>query len=235
MSVVAIDMEDVAVGGLRDLTTPVIEGVNWSAKTGDYWVIEGLQGSGKSDFMMMAASLVAPIRGSYRFFGEEMPIFEEERLKTRLRLGLVFDGGQLFNHLTVRENVELPLRYHRDLTPSAAEAEVTNLLEATQLGPWADSTPGAMGRNWHKRVGLARALILQPDVLLLDNPLGGLDPFHAKWWLDFLEQLSKGHSLMNGRPTTLIVTAADSERWRGKAQQFAKLENHGFAVENPAL
>ena len=220
------------MGAMRDLSTPVVEDINWTANAGDYWVIAGLQGAGKSDFLMMAGGLVAPMRGSYRFFGEEMPIFEEERLKTRLRLGLVFDGGQLFNHLTVRENVELPLRYHRNLAAAQVEEEVTKLLEATELGPWADSTPGAMGRNWHKRVGLARALILQPEVLLLDNPLGGLDPRHASWWLNFLEQLSQGHPLMSGRPTTLAVTTDDAQPWKGRGRRFAMLKDKRFVAGN---
>jgi len=93
-NVPAIRMEGVAVGSMRDLDTVVAEEINWSAGAGEYWAIAGLQGSGKSDFLMMAGGLVTPVRGTYRLFGEEMPIFDEERLKERLRLGLVFDGGR---------------------------------------------------------------------------------------------------------------------------------------------
>ena len=159
-----------------------------------------------------------------------MPIFDEARLKERLRLGLVFDGGQLFNHLTVAENVALPLRYHHNLSRSEAAAAVGELLECTELTPWAESTPGTLGRSWQKRAGLARALALQPEVLLVDNPLAGLDPRHVHWWLGFLDQLSKGHPLMHGRPLTLVVTTADFHPWKGHARQFAVLRNHGFAV-----
>jgi ABC-type transporter Mla maintaining outer membrane lipid asymmetry ATPase subunit MlaF len=159
-----------------------------------------------------------------------MPIFEESRLSTRLRLGLVFAGGQLLNHLTVRENVALPLCYHRNLGKSEAEPSVNTLLEAMELAPWADSTPGALGRNWQQRVGLARALMLQPEVLLVDNPLGLLDLRHTSWWLGFLEQLSKGHPLIGGRPITLVVTTADLRPWKSRAQQFAILRNRQFSV-----
>ena len=226
----AIEMTGVAVAALRDPDRTVAEGVNWSVNAGDYWVVAGLHGSGKSDFLMLTGGLMAPRQGCYRFYGEEMPIFDETRLSERLRLGLVFEGGQLFNHLTVAENVALPLRYHHDLSRSEAAAAVSELLEGTELGPWAESTPGALGRSWHKRAGLARALALKPEVLLVDNPLAGLDPRHVNWWLGFLDQLSKGHSLMQGRPVTLVVTTADLHPWKGHARQFATLRNRRFAV-----
>ena len=225
-----IEMTGVAVGAMRDLDTVVAEGINWTVNAGDYWVVAGLLGSGKSDFLMMTGSLIAPRRGRYRFFGEEMPIFEEARLKQRLRLGLVFDGGQLLNHLTVAENVALPLRYHHNLSRSAGTAAVSELLDYTELTPWAESTPGTLGRSWQKRAGLARALALQPEVLLVDNPLAGLDLRHVHWWLGFLDQLSKGHPLMRGRPMTLVVTTADFQPWKGHAGQYAVLSDRGFVV-----
>jgi phospholipid/cholesterol/gamma-HCH transport system ATP-binding protein len=226
----AIEMTGVAVGALHAPERTVAEGINWTVRTGDYWVVAGLHGSGKSDFLMMTGGLMAPQRGQYRFFGEEMPIFEEARLKQRLRLGLVFDGGQLFNDLTVAENVALPLRYHHNLTRAAGVAEVQELLECTGLTPWAERAPGTLGRTWQKRAGLARALALKPEVLLVDNPLAGLDPRHVRWWLAFLDQLSKGHSLMNGRPVTLVVTTADFRLWKGHGRQFALLQDQGFVV-----
>jgi ABC-type transporter Mla maintaining outer membrane lipid asymmetry ATPase subunit MlaF len=67
-------------------------------------------------------------------------------------------------------------------------------------------------------------------VLLLDNPLGGLDLRHANWWLAFLDQLSKGHSLLDGRKMTLVVTAADLSPWKGRARQFAILRDKHFVV-----
>jgi ABC-type transporter Mla maintaining outer membrane lipid asymmetry ATPase subunit MlaF len=66
--------------------------------------------------------------------------------------------------------------------------------------------------------------------LLVDNPLGGLDPRHVQWWLGFLDQLSKGHSLTQGRPVTLVITTADFHPWKGHARQFAVLRNHAFVV-----
>jgi ABC-type transporter Mla maintaining outer membrane lipid asymmetry ATPase subunit MlaF len=226
----ALQMTGVAVGAMRDQDILVAEGIDWTVQAGDYWVVAGLHGAGKSDLLMMTGGLMAPLRGRYRFFGEEMPIFEEARLKQRLRLGLVFDGGQLFNHLTIAENAALPLQYHHNLNRVEAEGAVSELLKATDLTVWAQSTPSNLGRGLQKRAGLARALALKPEVLLVDNPLAGLDPRQVHWCLGFLDQLSKGHPWMEGRPVTLVVTTADFRPWKGRARQFALLQDHSFAV-----
>jgi len=226
----ALEMRGVSVGSMRDLDTIVVEDVNWTVAPGDFWVVSGLQGSGKSDFLTMTGGLMAPVAGTYYFLGEEMPIFEDHRLPDRLKLGYVFENGQLFNHLTIAENISLPLRYHGNLSEADVDAETKKLLDLTELTPWAASTPGAIARNWHRRAGLARALILRPEVLLLDNPLAGLDLRHRAWWLNLLEQLSRGHEWMNGKPITLIVTTNDLRLWRGEARQFAILKDKHFVV-----
>lgn len=215
---------------MEDPGKSVLRDINWTVGPGEFWVIGGLQGSGKTDFLMMAAGLMAPAAGTYIMSGEEMPIFEENRLKERLRIGLVFDGGQLFNRLTVAENVSLPLRYHANLSKERADEKTTRLLALTELTEWAASTPGAMGRNWRKRVGLARALMLRPDVLLLDNPLAGLDLRHRAWWLRFLSRLSAGHEWMENRKMTLIATADDLRPWRASGRKFAVLREERLIV-----
>lgn len=225
-----IEMRGVTIGALRDAEVVQARDVNWRVNAGEFWVVAGLQGTGKSDFLMLTAGLMPPRAGEYRLFGEPMPIFEDSRLAQRLRLGLVFDGGHLLNHLTVFENVALPLRYHRSHTHADVQDAVRALLAATELLPWSASTPGAMPRAWQKRAGLARALMLRPELLLLDCPLSGLDWRHASWWLDFLGALSRGHALAEGRPMTLVVTAEDLRLWRGRAKQFALLEHQRFTV-----
>jgi len=229
-SPVPIRMMDVSVGSMQDPASAQLKGVNWEVRAGEFWALAGLQGSGKSDFLMMTAGLMGPLSGSYLLFGEEMPIFDEQRLAERLRLGLVFENGQLLNHLTVRENIGLPLRYHGNLSQEEAAPAVEAMLEPMELGPWADSTPGALGRNWLKRAGLARALMLKPEILLLDNPLAGLDLLHASWWLDFLKQLAKPRNLIGEQPLTLVVTTADLRPWLEVARQFAILKDQRMTV-----
>jgi ABC-type transporter Mla maintaining outer membrane lipid asymmetry ATPase subunit MlaF len=228
LPVVAIS--GLAVRSLRDERTILLEGVNWEIRSGDYWAVAGLQGSGKTDLLLTMAGLIPPGGGTCRLYGEEMPIYDEARMPTRLRLGLVFEGGQLFNHLSIAGNISLPLRYHRNLSTIEAEEETTRLLEVFDLGRFADSTPGALGRNWQRRVGLARALALKPDILLVDGPLTGLDLPHTNWWLGMLERLSKGHEFFGNKPITLVVTGADLRPWRNRARQFAAVRDGRLVV-----
>ena len=219
----AIQMRGVAVGSRNDASVTVAVAVDWTVAAGEFWVVGAPQHSGKSDFLMMTGGLASPLRGEYFFLGERMPIFEEPRLGHRLKLGFIFDGGQLFSQLTVAENVALPLRYHGKLAPEEIQSRVAALLEFTELTPWASRTPGNLGRSWQQRAGLARALGLRPEVLLLDSPLTGLDARHTAWWLDALGQLSRGHACLGGRGVTLVATADDLRPWRRRAQRVACL------------
>lgn len=225
-----IDMQNVAVAAMHDPQTIVLEDVNWTVAAGEFWAVAGLHRSGKSDLLMLAAGLMPPRSGCYRLWGEPMPIVEEARLPTRLRLGLVFDGGRLFPSLTVAENVALPVRYHCDWPDAEIAARVRAVLELTGTSALADARPGAMPRAWHQRVGLARALVLRPEALLVDNPLGGLDPRHRAWWLEFLSHLAAGHPFWGGRPVTLVVTDADLRPWRECAQRFAVITDRRWRV-----
>jgi putative ABC transport system ATP-binding protein len=222
-------MTGVSIGARDEPSLAVLEDVNWSVEAGEYWVIAGMEASGKSALLTTAAGLTPPLAGRYRLFSQEMPVFGDQFMTERLRIGLVFDGGHLLHRQTVLENIALPLRYHRDRMAGDLAARITAILELTEISSRADRLPGTLGRAWQKRVGLARALVLQPEVLLLDNPLGGLDSRHLQWWLNFLGQLSSGHEFMGGRPTTLVVAAEDLRPWRNRAAHFAILQKARFS------
>ena len=228
-NILIIEMSGVSVTAMRDLSVTVVEEANWSVAAGEFWVIGGPQHSGKSDFLMMTAGLMAPVKGSYRIFGMETQSLGEAELAERLRVGLVFEGGQLFNHLTIRQNVALPLQYHRDLSPDAAAPEVQTLLDLTELTPVADALPAHISGNWRQRAALARALVLKPEMLLLDNPLGRLSGRHLHWWLRFLDSLGRGHQWCGGKPMTLVATTDDLRPWQGAERKFALLRDRKFS------
>ena len=227
-NILAIEMRGVSVGTMRDASFIVVEGVDWSVAAGEFWVVAGQEHSGKSDLLMLAAGLMPLVNGSYKLFGNDTKDFGEAELAERLRVGFVFQGGQLFNQLTIAENIALPLQYQKNFTVAEAAREVRALLEMMDLAPLADVTPSNIAANWRQRAALARALILGPEVLLLDNPLAGLGARHSQWWLRFLDQLSRGHEQFGGKPVTLVVTADDLRPWRNARRKFALLRGKQF-------
>jgi len=225
-----IEMRGVGVTAMRDASFAVVEDVDWSVAAGEFWVVAGPELSGKSDLLMLAAGLMSPVAGSYKLFGSDTKDFGEAELAERLRVGFIFQSGQLFNQLTIAENVALPLRYQNNLTAAEAADEVSALLELLELAPLADVTPANVAVNWRQRAALARALILKPELLLLDNPLAGLGARHLQWWLRFLDQLSRGHALLDGKPMTLVVTADDLRPWQHERRKFALLHEKKFIL-----
>jgi ABC-type transporter Mla maintaining outer membrane lipid asymmetry ATPase subunit MlaF len=223
-----IEMRGVNVAAMRDAAFIVVEDVNWSVAPGEFCVIAGQEHSGKSDLLMLAAGLMSPSSGSYKLFGSDTKNFGEAELAERLRAGFVFQGGQLFNQLTIAENIALPLRYQQNFTASDVARKTQSLLELMELAPLADVTPANVAANWRQRAALARSLILKPEILLLDNPLAGLGARHLQWWLRFLDQLSRGHELFGGDAMTMVVTADDLRPWKNEQRKFALLRDKKF-------
>lgn len=224
-----IEMLDVTIASDSEPELSLLAHVNWKVMPGEFWCVGGLHRTGKSDLLHVAAGLVDPIAGTRLLFGSPGLPREHE---ARRQIGMVFDGGQLFQDLTVAENLTLPLRYHANLQTEDALRQIGDLLELTCLTPFLDKLPASLGRNWQQRVGLARALTLKPSLLLLDNPLSGLDPRDVSWWLELLSQLFAGKSALSDKKMTLIATGDSLEPWRATAQQFAILKNQKFLPIN---
>ena len=201
----------------------VLSGVNWEVAAGECWVIAGLQGSGKTQLLETAAGLHPVSAGEVRLFGEVLdPSAPDENTGIRQRFGLVFEGtGRLFPALTVLENILLPIQYHRNLDPAEAVDSVGDLLQVLELESIADHRPSRLTRAWARRVALARALALRPEVLLLDNPLTGLDHAHVRWWRTLLGQFITGHALFGGEPRTVLIASDDLRPLLSVGQEFA--------------
>ena len=227
-----IELSGVSIAAAQEPTVALVENVNWRLHAGEFWAVGGLQWTGKSDWLTTVAGLQQPMAGVHFLFGQETAaLTPPELVEARLRVGLVFEnGGRLFTQMTVEENVALPLRYHRNCPPEEAREAVQAMLELAGLTEFAPQVTGQLNRSWRQRVALARALILQPEVLLLDNPLAGLDPRQTRWWLDTLDALNAGHPALASRPLTLVTTTDDLRPWQARARQFALLQGRRWVT-----
>jgi len=207
--------------------SPSVAGIDWQVLEGQCWVIGGLQGSGKSAVIEAAAGLRALSSGGIQLFGiDPTQRTGTEAQSLRRRVGLVFEGsGRLFGGLSVLENLTLPLRYHEDLSPEDALNQILPLLEAFDLQPVAGLLPRQLGFGFSKRVALARALVLRPEILLVDDPLGGLDAAQSRTLRRLLMQLNQGHPWLSHRPVTLIITAEELRPFLNLGGHFALVEN----------
>ena len=221
-------MVDAAIAPAQAGCAVEVESVNWRILPETFWVIGGVFGSGRSDLLATAAGLQRPARGLVKIFGHEtFTLGEELLIEHRRRIGLVFsNGGRLFHRLTIAENIALPIRYHQNWTEAEAEQPVREILELTDLTAFATQIPGALSPSWQQRAALARALVLKPEILLLDKPLSGLDFRHQRWTLDFLSKLSEGCPYYGGKKITIVATADNLQAWRNVGEQFALLQEN---------
>jgi phospholipid/cholesterol/gamma-HCH transport system ATP-binding protein len=218
-----IQMTDVTVVHSRAPGVPLVSGVNWQVEAGECWVVTGLQGSGKTALIETAAGLHPYPVGEVQVFGQRVHGTEGDGVEeVRRRVGVVFDGhGRLFGSQTVLENVALPLCYHRNQSWDAVGEEVMGLLRVLGLESLAGQSAGRLGRAWAHRVALARALIQRPGLLLVDNPLTGMDPFHSRWWRGFLGRLLAGIPELGGAPMTLVLATDEPRALLGLGRKFA--------------
>lgn len=208
-----------------------VRAVNWRVAAGEQWVISGPPASGKTHLLEVAAGLRAPAAGRVRLLGRDPATLRGAALAAlRREVALVYGrGGRLFGHLTLAQNVALPLCYHYNCPPEAAAEETARLLAAFGLETLAARLPGQLNPAWQQRAALARALILRPAVLFLDHPLDWLNAAHARWWLDFLGGAEVGWP----RPATVVVTTDDPHPWRAPGRRFAYLCDNTWKVEEP--
>jgi phospholipid/cholesterol/gamma-HCH transport system ATP-binding protein len=155
----------------------VTNGVSFTVCRGDTMIIMGGSGCGKSTLLRQIIGSIKPSSGSIKIFGEEITEMDERELgRIRRRFGMLFQSGALLQSLTVGENVALPILEHSQVDESIAELIVKMKLELVGLTGFEDLKPAEISGGMKKRVALARALALDPELLFSDEPTSGLDP-----------------------------------------------------------
>ena len=155
----------------------VLKGVWLKMMPGTTTVVLGASGSGKTVLMKHIMGLFKPDRGEVIVDGENISAMDRQQLaKFRTRMGMVFQNSALFDSLTVGENVAFPLREHTKLSDEEIKKRVRDMLAVVELFGVEDKFPAELSGGMRKRVGLARAIVREPKIVLYDEPTTGLDP-----------------------------------------------------------
>jgi phospholipid/cholesterol/gamma-HCH transport system ATP-binding protein len=172
-----IEVRDlVATWGERE----VLRGVSMRVEPQEIRVILGPSGCGKSTLLKHVVGLLQPVAGSIHLFDREIVGMDENELASLLAdVGMVFQAGALIQSMTVLENVMLPLKEHTSLAPEDLERVARTKLAVVGLAPAASLLPSQLSGGMQKRAALARAIALDPAILLCDEPTAGLDPVTA--------------------------------------------------------
>jgi phospholipid/cholesterol/gamma-HCH transport system ATP-binding protein len=156
----------------------VLQGIDLDLHKGENVVVLGRSGTGKSVLIKIIAGLLKPDKGTVKVLGEEVDKLDIKQLQQlRLKIGFSFQNSALYDSMTIRENLEFPLkRNRRNLTREEVDKAIKQVLEDVGLSGTIDQMPAELSGGQRKRIGIARTLILQPEIMLYDEPTAGLDP-----------------------------------------------------------
>jgi len=194
-----VDVRDVhyAIGG-----RPIFSGVTLSARRGRITAIMGPSGTGKTTLLRLITAQIFADSGSVRVFGEDLAALDGSQVYAlRRRTGMLFQNGALLTDLSVFENVAFPVREHTDLPEVLVRKLVLTKLQAVGLRGAAELMPAELSGGMARRVALARAIVMDPEVLIYDEPFVGLDPISLGFILRLIKQMNEALGI-----TSIVVS-----------------------------
>lgn len=205
----------------------VLNGVTLTVQRGETLAVLGRSGTGKSVSLRIIIGLEKPDSGSVRIYGEDIAGMALDQLGgIRKKMGFLFQHAALYDSLTVEQNVAFPLQHHKkEMSQSERNDRVRALLAEVNMEDAAKKMPSDISGGMQKRVGLARALALQPDILLLDEPTAGLDPISSAEIDELVLKLQKEHQMAS------IVVTHDLHSAKTIADRLALLDKGKVVIE----
>jgi len=205
----------------------VLRNITLDLKRGENVVVLGRSGQGKSVMIQCIVGLLIPDGGSLKVFGEEVAEMDDEQLKElRMKIGFLFQSGALYDSMTVRENLEFPLTRVLKLTDqSEIDKRVHEVLEGVGLEDAAEKMPSDLSGGMRKRIGLARTLIIKPEIMLYDEPTTGLDPITSREISELILNMQKKYK------TSSIIITHDMECARITADRVLIMDEGEYIAE----
>jgi len=219
----------ISLRGIRKSFGPmeVLKGVDLDVHKGENLVVLGRSGSGKSVLIKIIAGLLRPDAGSVRVLGQEVDQLDSRELRElRTKIGFSFQGSALYDGMTIRANLEFPLvRNKRNLSKAEIDKAVEQVLAEVGLVQTIDQMPAELSGGQKKRIGIARTLILQPEIMLYDEPTAGLDPVTSGEINDLINDVQKQYS------TSAVIITHDLTCARSTGDRVIMLSEGCFIRE----
>lgn len=204
----------------------VVDGISLTVRRGETLAVLGRSGTGKSVLLRLIIGLQKPESGSISIHGQEtMHLGLDAMNQLRVKMGFLFQQAALYDSLTVAQNVAFPLERHTKMSKAERADRVKELLAGVGMESALDKMPSDISGGMQKRVGLARALALRPDILLLDEPTAGLDPITSREIDDLILKLQEENDVAS------IVVTHDLHSAKTIADRIALLDKGKVVIE----
>lgn len=205
----------------------VLKNINLEVKRGENVVVLGKSGQGKSVMIQCIVGLLTPDGGTLKVLGDEIAEMDDDKLRElRTKVGFLFQGGALYDSMTVKENLEFPLTRVLKITDqSELDKRVQEVLEGVGLEDAGDKLPSDLSGGMRKRIGLARTLIVKPEIMLYDEPTTGLDPITSREISELILNMQKKYK------TTSIIITHDMECARITADRVVIMDDGEYIAE----